>query len=205
MNLLDQVIKLRCVNVSKHGQVFHISLTALSSCLKIREWFYDARHLRKCLGEEKLGKKSDDDYKKNYHAASANQISTIKNCYNLKNQISVKELMKKLEQGGQNIGQTFIVSGKVFGIVDTKPENIVYIVDNKQGKVLPMNKPPKHQEYRFVINLVLTIADSKAGKDNEHVNVYVTSSSEDSSHTFDNWHIIPRISEKKKWLAVSQA
>lgn len=113
--------------------------------------------------------------------------------------------MKKLEQGGQNIGQTFIVSGKVFGIVDTKPENIVYIVDNKQGKVLPMNKPPKHQEYRFVINLVLTIADSKAGKDNEHVNVYVTSSSEDSSHTFDNWHIIPRISEKKKWLAVSQA
>lgn len=54
MNLLDQVIKLRCVNVSKHGQIFHISLTALSSCLKIREWFYDARHLRKCLGGDKV-------------------------------------------------------------------------------------------------------------------------------------------------------
>jgi hypothetical protein len=66
-----------------------------------------------------------------------------------------------------------------------------------------LNKPPKHQEYKFVISLVLTIADAKQGKDNEHVNVYLTASGEESSHTFDNWNIIPRIHDKKKWQTVS--
>lgn len=67
-----------------------------------------------------------------------------------------------------------------------------------------MNKPPKGNDYRFMINLVLTIADIKSGKDNEHVNVYLTCG-EDESHAFDNWNVIPRMSDKKKWLTVTQA
>lgn len=52
--------------------MLNISLTHLSSCLKIREWFYDARHTRKNLGAEKIGKKGDNEYKKSYHAPKAN-------------------------------------------------------------------------------------------------------------------------------------
>lgn len=90
---------MRCVNVSKTGNVYNICLTALSSCLKIREWFYDARHLRKSIGEEKSSKKPSENYKKVYHSAAANQIAVVKKTHNQKQAITVKELAQHLEQG----------------------------------------------------------------------------------------------------------
>ena len=97
MDLNDKVIKLRCVKVTKVGDKYNINLTNLSSCLMIREWFYDARHLRKSLGLEKTSKKAGEP-DKNYHSVKTNFISTIKSSYDIKKSISVKDLTKKLEQ-----------------------------------------------------------------------------------------------------------
>ena len=67
-----------------------------------------------------------------------------------------------------------------------------------------MNKPPKGDCYRYMVNLVLTLKDSSSKKkgDGELVNVYLTSG-EEESHVFDNWNIIPRMNDKKSWKAIS--
>lgn len=67
-----------------------------------------------------------------------------------------------------------------------------------------MNKPPKGDCYRYMVNLILTLKDASNKKqaNEEHVNVYLTSGDEES-HVFDNWNIIPKLNDKKAWKAVS--
>lgn len=69
-----------------------------------------------------------------------------------------------------------------------------------------MNKPPKGDCYRYILNLVLTLKDtsnkSKNSNNEEHVNVYLTSG-DDESHIFDNWNIIPKMNDKKSWKTIS--
>ena len=56
-----------------------------------------------------------------------------------------------------------------------------------------------------MVNLVFTIKDiGKKSTEDEQVNVYLTSGEEDI-HAFDNWNIIPKLTDKKAWKAISQA
>jgi hypothetical protein len=75
MDIKDKVVKLRCVQVKKTGEKWDISLTSLSSCLIIREWFYDARHLRKSVGKEVVKNTGD---LKGYHPFKKDYISTVR-------------------------------------------------------------------------------------------------------------------------------
>ena len=94
MDLKDKVIKLRCVQVKKTGDHWDISLTNLSSCLIIREWFYDARHLRKSVGKEIT--KSNGTDAKGYHQFKKDFISSVKTIHEVNKPLSVSALNKKL-------------------------------------------------------------------------------------------------------------
>ena len=198
------MIKLRCVNVKKEGGVLSISLTALSSCLKIREWFYDARHLRKSIGEEKVSFKASEEYKKVYHAAEKNQVAVAKKIYPAKQAISVRELASHMQNGKQSVGKTFLVNAQIFGVVDSRPENVIKIVETSSNKIHPFGKPPKNDAFRYIINLVMTLRDLDKKHADQHVDVYLTAG-EEEAHAFDNWNVVPKLSDKKGWKTVSAA
>lgn len=75
----------------------------------------------------------------------------------------------------------------------------------KDGKIYSIDQQPKGDFYRYMLSLVLTLKDQgKKGSKEEVINVYLTPGEEDS-HAFDNWNIIPKLSDKKAWKSVSQA
>lgn len=178
MDLKDKVIKLRCVQVKKTGDHWDISLTNLSSCLIIREWFYDARHLRKSVGKE-ITKTSGSDAK-GYHPFKKDFISSVKNNLETNKPLTVAALNKKLASA-DSVGKVFVVEGHVLGLVDTDPQNVIKIVDTN-SKIHAINKPPKGDNFHFVLNLVMTLTDSSA-KD-QSTTVYLTTS-EEEHHPFE--------------------
>jgi hypothetical protein len=159
MDLKDKVIKLRCVTVKKSGDHWDISLTNLSSCLIIREWFYDARHLRKSVGKEITSKNTNGDVK-GFHNFKKDFISAVKSTHDVAKPLTVAALNKKLSSSDA-VGKIFIVEGSVLGLVDTDPANIIKIVDSS-NKIHPISKPPKGDNFHFVLNLVMTLNDSSA-------------------------------------------
>ena len=120
MNLKDKVIKLRCVQVKKSGDHFDISLTNLSSCLIIREWFYDARHLRKSVGKEITKSSGASGDAKGYHPFKKDFISSVRSSHEASKALNVAGLLKKMNLS-DSVGKTFVVEGNVLGLVDTDP------------------------------------------------------------------------------------
>lgn len=97
-----------------------------------------------------------------------------------------------------------MVKGSIFGVLETKPENIIKIVETNTNIIHPLNKPPKGDCYRYMVNLALSLKDASTKKaaTNENVIVYLTSGDEES-HVFDNWNLIPRFNDKKAWKTIS--
>lgn len=186
MDLKDKVIKLRCVQVKKSGDHWDISLTNLSSCLIIREWFYDARHLRKSVGKELP--KSEAGQTKGYLPLKKDFISTVKQIHESNKPLTVSALNKKLS-APDSVGKVFVVEGNVLGLIDTDPQNVIKIVD-QNSKIHSLAKPPKGDNHHYVINLALTLNDLSA-KD-QTITVYLTTS-EEEGHPFDQWKVIPKI------------
>ena len=120
MNLKDKVIKLRCVQVKKHGDHWQIALTNLSSCLIIREWFYDARHLRKSVGKEITKNQKVSAEPQGFHALKKDFICTVKSTHDAKKPLTVSALAQKLTHA-DSVGKIFVVEGNVLGLVDTDP------------------------------------------------------------------------------------
>lgn len=94
-------------------------MTNLSSCLIIREWFYDARHLRKSVGKE-ITKSNKTGDAKGYHPFKKEFISTVRSSHDLSKSINVATLVKKMSSS-ESIGKIFVVEGHVLGLVDTDP------------------------------------------------------------------------------------
>lgn len=95
------------------------------------------------------------------------------------------------------------MQGSIFGVVDTNPDKIIKIVEKGTNLIHPINKPPKDDNYRYTINLVMILKDNgKKQASANHVNVYLTSGDEEA-HVFDNWEIIPKLNDKKAWKTIS--
>lgn len=191
MDIKDKVVKLRCVQVKKTGDKWDISLTSLSSCLIIREWFYDARHLRKSVGKEVV--KSTGDLK-GYHSFKKDFISTVRSSQEAAKPIKIELLAKKMASG-EAVGKVFVVEGQVLGLVDTDPQNVIRIIDSN-GKIFTLAKPPKGDNFHYVLNLVMTLQDLSS-KD-QTLTVYLTTN-EDEHHPFELSKVIPKMQDKKGW------
>lgn len=155
MDLKNKVIKLRCVSVKKVKDVFTISLTNLSSCLIVREWFYDARHLRKSVGKDQA--KPEGGKAKGYHDFKKGFLSSVKSSHDIKKALTVTALNKKLS-ASDSVGKYFVVEGSILGLVDTDPQNVIKIVD-ENNKIYSISKPPKGDKFHYVINLAMTLND----------------------------------------------
>lgn len=180
MDLKNKVVKLRCVQVKKTGDHWDISLTNLSSCLIIREWFYDARHLRKSVGKEITKSTGAIGDARGYHPFKKEFISSVKVSHDVSKSVNVAALVKKLS-APESVGKVFVVEGHVLGLVDTNPQNVIRIID-QNSKIYTLSKPPKGDNYHYVLNLVMTLQDSQA-KD-QTTTVYLTTN-EDEGHPFE--------------------
>jgi hypothetical protein len=103
-------------------------LTNLSSCLIIREWFYDARHLRKSVGKEITKPSGNSSEVKGYHPFKKDFISSVRNSHEVSKALTVSNLLKKLSSS-DSVGKVFVVEGHVLGLVDTDPANVIRIID----------------------------------------------------------------------------
>ncbi len=92
----------------------------------IREWFYDARHLRKSVGKD--GPKTSVGEAKGFHPFKKDFISSVKSSIDAAKPLNVAGLLKKLSSA-DSVGKTFVVEGNVLGLVDTDPQNVIKIVD----------------------------------------------------------------------------
>ncbi len=173
-------------------------MTNLSSCLIIREWFYDARHLRKSVGKDGP-KTASVGETKGFHQFKKDFISSVRSSHDVAKPLNVAGLLKKLSSA-DSIGKTFVVEGNVLGLVDTDPQNVIKIVDSNT-KIFPISKPPKGDNYHYVLNLVMTLTDSSS-KDSSSVTVYLTTN-EDEHHPFEQWKLIPKMQDKKNWKQVT--
>lgn len=155
--------------------------------------------MRKSVGREGTQNAAASGEVKGYHAFKKDFISSVKSSIDINKPLNVAGLLKKLSSA-DSVGKTFVVEGNVLGLVDTDPQNVIKIVD-QNNKIFPISKPPKGDNYHYVLNLVMTLTDSSS-KDSS-VTVYLTTN-EDEHHPFEQWKLIPKMQDKKNWKQVTQ-
>lgn len=70
---------------------------------------------------------------KNYHSnVPENQVTSIKKIHTGK-AISVHELSNKLKNVSSNMNKKFIVQGYIMGLVDSKPENVIKVLEGEKA------------------------------------------------------------------------
>lgn len=95
-----------------------------------------------------------------------------------------------------NINKKFVVEGHIMGLVDTKPENVIKILEG--NKVHNLNsKLKKNGNYKHILNIIMLLSDNKNKKKNPSVNVYLTTN-EGQSNVFANQDILPE-NDSKAW------
>lgn len=152
-------------------------------------YFYDARKFEKTAKNKKSkGKSQANTFMRNFTEPKGKDfITAVKNTHKQK-PISVNDLNKKLKSANTNLNKKFMVEGHIVGIVDSKPENVIKILES--GKVLDLNsKLKKGGNYKYIFNIVMLLSDNSMKK-NKSVNVYLTTN-EGEQNVFTNWNLLP--------------
>lgn len=89
-------------------------------------------------------------------------ITAIKSTHNAK-KVTVADLQKKLKNPNQHLNLKFVVEGYITGLVDSKPENVVKILEGSHVHDLE-TKLKKGANYKYIYNIILLLNDKQAKK-----------------------------------------
>lgn len=100
------------------------------------------------------------------------------------------------------MNQRFLVEGFITGLVDTKPENVIKILEG--SKVHDLNaKLKKGANYKYIYNIIMLLNDNASKKSGQPVSVYLTTN-DGEQNIFTNWELLPEGNNTKSWANIKQ-
>ena len=220
---VNQIIKLRCVNLAVAKKLRKITLTKNTSCLIIPSYFYDYRCFKNKVGAKKASVKShkgenlsskhkflnDYDYqppKGKKKETGQRQISVVKKVSSKTETASVATLLKYLKKPEKHQGKKFIVDGYIVGFLETNPRTIIKYLDVNTKKTYDYSdgKPKnlKNQDLRVIYHLITFVKDNSVEFSEEYLNLYILTTENDQK-LFDLWNLLPNSNNVKDWKNVS--
>lgn len=128
-------------------------------------------------------------------------VSVYKNIYD-KTFSDVKELNKVYNNANINRNNIFLFEGSIVGFSDTKPKNIIKVMNQNDKTFVDLDtflKKKKFAKHRAVFHFQMQIKDSSS---NKPLTVYISTVDGDH-HLFTSWDIIPE-SDLPGWAHVKE-
>lgn len=221
----DQIIKLRCVNLTVSKKLRKISLTKNTSCLIIPNYFYDYRCFKnrgtnkrkkiKTHKGENLANKfkflSDYDYKApakkgRRKQTGPNQISVIKKLSSKLEATPISTLLKYLKKPEKHQGKKFVIDGFIVGFLETNPRSIIKYLDVNSKKTYDFSdgqpKAQRGQTLRIIYHLITFVKDKSVEFSEDYLNLYILTTDAEQ-RLFDLWGLLPQSNSISAWKKVA--
>lgn len=223
---VNQVIKLRCVNVTvpkNKDQARVVKLTDHSSCLMMPAFSSDYKQFEKVAVEQKRSpskstkivdpfindyqieevgqsKSSKSTPKKGPKAKEEKYVTAVKKIYNTKKVSTVEDLLKCLKNYNQNHGQKFLVKGHIDAFQTTDPKEIIKFLHTEDRRHFILGeKLDQPKKMRAIYGFGLQIRDDSIADNHAALDIYIQTDNY-NSHMFSLWKVLPEYDEINAWV-----
>lgn len=198
----NQVMKLRCVNVScpqgKKDGVRQLHPTELSSSLYLRNYYRDAL----CFDTEKRKLVGKNFYLLEFNCDKKTPfITDIKKLHNGLKKTSLSALAQLFgKEPAMHQSEKFLVEARVAGFVTVAPQSIVFKQIDKFESPVALSMKTE-QKYQVIYHVGIKLHDESS---KEGLTAYLTTSA-DNYYVFDAWKLLPPTKDNVAWDAIKPA
>ena len=213
---VGELLKLRCfkLTAAKNGGLPRkLEFENLSGCIKIPSESYDGlqfekqRYLRESRSHGFEAR--DMPFLRNYSLMPALPLPEGLQCCTALRTLSsvlrptaVATLKRNFNDLVNNKKKVFLFRGRIRGILDVAPRNVIKWLNVETKKIVPLGHPDvtRHEKkWRVIYDIKLLVSDLHS---NNELLVYLVTNHKET-HLFSCWDILPNIDDYDEWVNIS--